>query len=365
MTAALFFAGINFWMLYTSVKLPLSAYLGLCWLAIVWVLAYFSGLSSGYVSPDEVFFATKSIDNFFSNRTLWLAINQLTGLFTENVIETMRVLNFGFVILIYITAVRTFITLHPLFLAFALSYASCVAAFNFRDLAILLGVILFLDHRTKYGHSLADQLRVAINSKWILSYLFLLRPIQAVLLWASGLRWYLLAGGMVLTIAFLQTQLGSTYFYNFSYYTQNFNEAVSDKAEDKGFKSTQPTPRNIAFCTARFILAPSPMSVAQRVASGGGTYSYGLFDLSVRFTSRLAIYLLFMALLYYALRVPRITFDTFRANSFALKFGMLFSVLYAVFNFGASHERIKMIILVLAIFMVDRVRREYFSKMAR
>lgn len=365
MSAALFFVGIVFWMLYTSVKLPLTAYLGLCWLATIWNLAYFSHLSSGYVSPDEVFFATTKIDNVFSNRTLWLAIDQLTGVFTENVIDTMRVLNFGFVLLIYITAVRTFITFHPLFLAFALSYVSCVAALNFRDPAILLGLILFLDRRSQYSHSLADQVRVAINNKWIIFYLIMLRPLQAVLLLASGLRWYLLAVGIVSTIAFLQTPLGNTYFYNFAYYTQNFNEAVSDRAEDKGFTSTQPTPHNIAFWTARFILAPSPISVVQRVASGGGTYSYGLFDLSVRFINRSAIYLLFMALLYYALHVPRITVDTFRANSFALKFGILFSVIYAVFNFGVSHERIKMTILLLAIFMVDRVRREYFSRTAR
>ena len=345
--------------------MTLAAYLGLCWLAIIWLIAYFWHLNSGYVSKDEVFFATREIDGLFSNRTLWLLINQFTGLFTDNIVETMRVLNFGFVVLIYIIAIRTFATLHPLFLAFALSYTSCVAALNFRDLAILLGVILFLEVRSRFGQSLTSLVRLVMKSRWLLLYLVLLRPLQAVLLLASGLRWYQLVGGMVLTLAFLQTPLGSKYFYNFAYYSMNFTAEVSEKADSKGLTSTEPSLKNIAYWTTRFVFAPSPMSVTKRVISADDSYSYGNFDLFVRVINRLSIYILFMGLGYYLWRAPKVVIDTLLKNSFVLKFGFMFSVVYALFNFGASHERIKMTILVLALFLVDRVRHEYFKRVIR
>ena len=54
--------------------------------------------------------------------------------------------------------------------------------------------------------------------------------------------------------------------------------------------------------------------------------------------------------------------NTLRKNSFVIKFGFMFSIVYALFNLGASHERIKMTILILALFVVDRVRSEYFKR---
>ena len=349
-------------MITKRIKITLTAYLGLCWLAIIWLIAYFLQLKSGYVSDDEVFFATREVDGFFSNRALWLLINQFTGLFTDNIIETMRILNFGFVILIYLIAVRTLVTFHPLVLALALSYASCVAAFNFRDLAILLGVLVFLDGRSRFDQTLSGLVQLVRKHKALLLYLVMLRPLQAILLLASGLRWYLLMGGIVLTLAFLQTPLGSAYFYNYSYYTMNFTDEVSQKAESKGLVSTEPSLKNITLWTARFVFAPSPMSVANRVISDDDSYPYGKFDLSVRALSRLSIYLLFLSLGYYFLRAPKVVMNTLRKNSFVIKFGFMFSIVYALFNLGASHERIKMTILILALFVVDRVRSEYFKR---
>lgn len=352
-------------MLVRGARLNWTAYIGLCWLTSVWLLAYFLHLNSGFISKDEVFFATKEFEGVSLNRTLWLLINQFTGLFTENVIETMRVLNFGFVVLLYVTALRVFKTFHPLLLAFVLSYASCVAALNFRDVAIMLGLILFLDLRSNYDASLRDLVRMIIKGKWILLFLALLRPTQAVLLLASGLRWYQLLLASFLALTLLQTPIGNKYFYNFSYYTINFNEEVTEKAESKGLASTEPTLQNIAYWSARFVFAPSPISVASRVFSGSETYTYGAFDLSIRFINRLSIYGLFIGLIYYFIQAPLIFVNAVREKSFAVKFGFLFSLLYALFNFGASHERIKMTLLLVLLFILDHVRRQYLSRRVR
>ena len=40
-------------MITKRIKITLTAYLGLCWLAIIWLIAYFLQLKSGYVSDDD------------------------------------------------------------------------------------------------------------------------------------------------------------------------------------------------------------------------------------------------------------------------------------------------------------------------
>ena len=317
-----------------------------------------SHLTSGFVAKDEIFFATNEIRDLLSNRILWLLLNQVVGFFTADLINSMRVLNLGFVILLYIVAVRGFLTFHPFIIALSLSYGSCVAALNLRDPAIFLGVVLFLLKRGECGDSLAEQLRALWKCRWSVLFLFTLRPLQALLLLLAGLRLYMMMGVIVVAVVFLQSPLGARYFYNLSYHTQNFSESVSDRAESKELSSTEPTPRNIALWTARFVFAPSPDAALGRLLFHAEGYEYGSVDLALRVFSRIALYSLFMAILLYALRAPGIVHKTFREHSFVLKFGLLYSLLYAVFNFGGSHERIKFTLVLLALYMVDRIRRD-------
>lgn len=350
--------GIGLWMVLKNIRLSTAGWLGIFWLIAVWQITYFSHLNSGFVAKDEYFFATKEIKDHLSNRALWILLNQITGLFTQEVINTMRVFNLGFVILLYIVCLRAFSTIHPFIIALAISYVSCVAALNLRDPGILLGVVLFLVKRGEVGANLADQFYAFWRCRWSIVLLCTLRPLQATLLVLAGLKLYMIAGVMVLSVVFLQSPLGSRYFFNFAYHTQNFSESISDKAESKGLSSTDPTPSNIAFWMSRFIFAPSPGSILRRFLFEPDGYSYGRVDLGVRVINRSALYCLFLAIIVYTLREPSIVLKTFRDNSFVFKFGLLFSFLYAVFNFGASHERIKMTLVVLALYMVDRIRRD-------
>lgn len=356
MTAAIFFAGIMLWATLFQIRLSYTACFGILWLIFVWILTFTSHTITGFVSPDEVFFATEKIEKFFSNRTLWLFINRLTGLFTDDIINVMRFLNLGFVILLYVTAVRFLKSLHPLVIALSLTYTGCIAALNLRDVAILFGLFLFIVKRGEHGHSVVDQFRAIINSRWVAGYLFLLRPLQVLLLFVSGLRLHLIIGVIFVAIAFLQTSIGERYFFNFSYYTQNFNEAISDRAEDKDLGPAKPTAKNVAFWTARFVFAPSPVSIVKRFAFDKNNYDYGTVDLGFRAVNRFVLYGLYCTILFYAIKSPHLVFSVMQKYSFVLKFGLLFSVLYALFNFGVSHERIKMNLVVLTLYLVDRIR---------
>ncbi|GAA4226596.1 hypothetical protein GGQ68_004814 [Sagittula marina] len=347
------------WLLISKRQFPVEVYLGLLWLIAVWTACYTSHEVRGFFAKDELYFAEQEMVGLLSNRFLWLFINHVVGMFsltTEQVVLNMRVFNLSVLILIYLYAVSTIRTLSPLLLAVMMSYFAAVAALNLRDPAILLGTWIFLNGRATLGHSIADQITALKAGRWGVVLVILLRPLQFAQLFISGFRLVYLAGILALALIVLQTSFGTRYFYNFAYFLNNFETVVAEKAEDKGLTSTQPTPRNIAFWTARFAFAPSPTSIAQRLLAADPNYSYGRVDLAARAINRVALYGCFLALLFYGVRYRQITLQVLRRNAFILKFALLFSLTYAIFNFGASHERIKLNVLILVLMLVDRIR---------
>lgn len=357
MIAAALFAGLIVYLIVTRTKLPIEAYLGLLWLIGVWAMAFVSHLTTGFVASDELYYASANVDQLLSNRALWILLNQANSLFTDDVIQAMRMVNLFFLCLLYITAVRCFRALSPLLLAFLMSYYGCIAALNLRDVAVHVGMLMFLVARGETGYGIRDQFHALYRTRYAMAFLFLLRPFQVVLLFVSGFRLHILALCFVIGIAFLQSPLGTRYFYNVAFYTQNFSEAISDRAELKELGDTRPSPRNIAYWMARFVFAPSPPSIVNRLVFQPETYPYGQIDLTFRMLNRFILYGLMLAILFHFMEAPRLVLSVMSANSYVLKFGFLFTLVYALFNFGASHERIKVTLLLLAIFLLDRICR--------
>jgi hypothetical protein len=354
--ATILFLGLIAYLIVARIKLRLEAYLGLLWLISIWGMTYVSHLATGFVASDEVYFSTQTVERIFSNRALWILLNQANALFTDNVIQAMRVLNLFFLCLLYITAVRSFRALSPQLLAVCMSYYACIAALNLRDVALQVGMLMFLAARGNAGHGIRDQFRVLYKTKYTVAFLFLLRPFQVLLLFLSGFRLHILALCVLIGIAFLQSPVGTRYFYNMAFYTQNFSEAISEKAELKEVSDVRPSPLNVAYWMARFVFAPSPPSIAHRLMFEPETYPYGQVDLTFRVVNRFVLYGLMLAILLHVIEAPRLVLGVMRDNSYVLKFGFLFTLVYALFNFGASHERIKVTILLLAIFLLDRIR---------
>lgn len=356
MIAAIFIAGIIIYLVGQRTTIGVQTWLGVAWLVTVWLLTFLDHRETGFVSPDEVYFATAKIESLLSNRVLWLATNKFVALTSNDVIQTMRIFNVGFLILFYVVSTFAFRSFPPLLLAFAFSYASCVAALNIRDLAILFATVILIVALGRAGHKIDALLAMAWKRKLTILILFLLRPLMLLTLLASGLRIRLLAVGALSVIGFLQTDYGTRSFYNYAYYAQNFDQGIADRAEEKELERTEPTVANIAFWTARFVFAPTPWSTVDRLVGSPETYSYGKVDLSFRTLNRFVLYLAMLALLYYVARYPSHVWRVLQDNSFVLKFAALFSLTYALFNFGQSHERIKFVILLLFFFVLDRIR---------
>ena len=342
-----------------KLRFSYGAYLGVLWLIAIWMTTASSHEMREYFAKDEMYFSTTAFESIFTNRALWLLLNEFVGLFSnqpEDIIRHMRIMNLSFLIIIYLYAIHAIRTIPPLILAFIMSYFACVAALNLRDILVLYGTWMFLEKRALFGHSIRDQFATLKSARWPVALLFLLRPLQLTQLFLSGFKMIYLAGLMLVILAFLQTSFGTRHFYNYAYFYTNFEEVISEKANDKGFIGAKPTPTNIGFWTMRFVFAPTPASNAMRFVSDAGEYEYGRFDLGVRTISRFSLYSCYVAILYYLLRYPTITLKVLHHNNFILKFGLMFSLTYALFNFGASHERIKLTILILALLLVDRIR---------
>lgn len=344
---------------FTKLRFSYGAYLGVLWLIAIWMMAASSHEMRGYFAKDEMFFATTEFESIFTNRALWLLLNEFVGLFSnqpEDIIRHMRIMNLSFLVIIYLYAIHAIRTIPPLILAFIMSYFACVAALNLRDILVLYCTLMFLEKRALFGQSIRDQFATLKSARWPVVLLFLLRPLQLTQLFLSGFKMMYLAVIMLVILAFLQTSFGTRHFYNYAYFYKNFEEIISEKANDKGFTGAKPTPTNIGYWTVRFVFAPTPASATMRFVSGADEYEYGRVDLGVRVISRFSLFSCYVAILYYLLRYPAITMKVLHNNSFILKFGLIFSLTYALFNFGASHERIKLTLLILALLLVDRVR---------
>lgn len=359
MIAALFFLGIILFFAYARVKLPADALLGLVWLIGVWALTFASHYQTGFVSPDEIYFSTEKLDSLLQNRSLWLVINSATGLFTDDIIFEMRIFNLGFVVLLYVLAVTRLRSIPPILIAICLSYAGCVAALNLRDVAILFVALHILTALGMSSSNIRDLIATTWREKSAVLFLFMLRPQMLILLLSSALRFRILVVIILGSVAFLQSGLGTKYFYNYAYYSQNFSTAIVERAEEKEYDRTEPNLVNIAYWTARFIFAPDPISSSRRLITEPETHPYGTFDLAIRTVSRFSLYTLLVLILHRAVTAPRRTWQVLSQHAFALKFGLLFSLLYALFNFGASHERVKMVVLVLLLYLFDKLRAAF------
>ncbi|QFI63991.1 hypothetical protein D0Y83_12470 [Qipengyuania flava] len=356
MIPALFLIGIIGYVAAVRIRLSAEIAFGLVWLISVWLLTLLSHSETGFVSPDEIYFSTKGLDSLFANRSLWIAINTVVSLFTDNIIGQMRILNLGFLILLYGAAVLKLRSIPPLLIAICLSYAACIAALNLRDVAILLATLHILAALGKTGSRVQDVILVTWKNKISVMFLFMLRPQMGLLLLASALRLRTLAVIIFGAFLFLQSSYGTQYFYNYAYYTQNFDTAIVERAEAKEYERTEPSLINIGFWSARFVLAPDPFSSARRLLTEPETHPYGRTDLAVRTLSRFALYILFFLIAYRAVQDPKSTWRVLSEHALALKFGLLFTLLYALFNFGASHERVKMVVLLLLLYLFDQLR---------
>lgn len=327
---------------------------GYVWLAAFWLVTFSSHVIRDFVQTDENYFAYEEVAIDLSNRGLWIALNYVFSLMTNDVVTHMRILNLFFLFILYSVSVRVFRTLQPVTIAVLLSYFACVAALNLRDTLVFVALLMLLariDVIMREGDIFAWT-----DSKLVLPsiLMFLLRPFQLAILLVSTLRWYYLIIAIFVVILLLQSSLGSRYFYNWSWHFQNFEQSVVDRGEGK-VDDPRPTPANIINWSARFVLAPVPWTSVERIVVDE-TYEYGRFDLAVRAAHRIFLYSMFVYLILKLIKQPKLFVQLFDKYSFVIKFMLIFSLIYALFNFGGSHERIKMNLFLSMLFVVDRLR---------
>lgn len=337
-------------------RIPISAPLGALWLILIWFMTLSTHVMRGFVQDDELYFATNNEIEFLSNRFLWILLNKIVAISTDDVVMHMRVLNLFFILAIYALSLRVFKSFSPIAISLLLSYISCIGTLNVRDPAIILGMLWFLHLRGAATGSLRDQGHALRRTFWPTLFVFMLRPFQIFLMHMSGFRWYYLAIITAIIIAFLQTPIGSAYFYRSAYYVQNFDSAIEYRAKQKDLTHAKPTPFNITYWTLRFAAAPTPWNSLFRVFTDD-TYEYGRFDLLIRAFHRNAYYALIFLLAYYFIKRPVLVRQTLRRYDYVIKFCVMFSIIYGLFNFGASHERIKFNLFLMVLFLVDRVRQ--------
>lgn len=335
--------------------LPISALLGAMWLIALWVMTFGSHLANDFEQVDEIFFAETQASSIFANRSLWLMLNSITALTTDEVVNHMRVLNLVFLLILYGIAVRVFRTFRPLTLALMLSYFACVAALNLRDTLLFIPLLILLDRYDLGQTRNQGALKMARAMGLPALLMFLLRPMQLGILYIATIRWHYAIPLFLVFITVLQTPIGERYLYNLSWHVSNFEQSVTDRGEDK-VADARPTLRNITEWSARFIFAPLPWTSLQRIFVDQ-TYEYGQVDLTVRAGHRLILYGLALYLFYHLLKRPRWTLGVLLRYSYVIKFILIFSVVYAIFNFGGSHERVKMNVFIALLFLVDRLRR--------
>lgn len=338
-------------------RISSSSVPGLAWLFLIWAATFLSHQQSGYYASDELYYASARVDSFFLTRSGWIFLNGLISQFSSDTILWMRILNLGFLFLFFGSLVKSCKTIPPMLHAIFVSYVACIAALNLRDVAIYFFFSILLSKMQQAVNSVRGIGKIAYDNVWPFLCMLTLRPIQAMLVLLSVLRLHVIVLVVTAGLLFLQTDLGTRYFYNYAYFTQNFTEATQAKAERLMLSDGVPSLANVGFWTARFVFAPSPWSSLERLIVSPDSYEYGEVDLFIRTLSRASLYVLFIMILFRFAKSPKRAFEAIRSNSYLINFFMLFSLLYAVFNFGGSHERLKVNLLILTIFLLDRINQ--------
>lgn len=347
-----------FFLIYLNKSLTSSSFfLGVFWLILVWLGSFLSYNLIEFTSSDEIYYSSASLTDNFPNRTFWIAINQVAAQFGGDAIQNMRVINIFFLIFLYVLLVKHCYSISPFLLAILMTYFASIAALNLRDLAII--AITFLCFLTySWRTSLREFGKTVLSRPIALVVLFLLRPLQALMVVLSTFRFAVIIAIVSLGLVFLATNVGQRYFYNYSYFVQNFEDSVSERAERKGVSVDVLSLENYAFWSARFLLAPPPHSAFQRIFSDD-EYIYGKTDLVLRAIHRFLYYIVLLVMLSYLIRHSKLFLKVVRKNGHVVKFVTIYTVVYAIFNFGGSHERIKLMVFVLMIYLLHLLRCEY------
>lgn len=335
-----------------------TAFIGGLWLFVIWMLTFASHIDRSYAQADELYYSLAQFNNLLQNRSLWLFFNYVVSLTIDgDPIIYMRLLNLLFLLILYVISLNAFRTFSPITLALFLSYFACVAALNLRDILVFVSLLWYI-HR--FGPScgrFTEQLGGARRTIFPAIVLFLLRPLQLAILYVSGFRVYYGAAIIAIGIVFLQTPIASKYFYNYAWHVQNLSESIEMRGEDKEGVDPEATLKNVVVWTVRFLAAPLPWSSVVRLFDDE-VYEYGIIDLSVRALHRFVFYGFGFYLLFLWVRDPVQTKQIVQRYSYLLKFCILFSVVYAIFNFGGSHERVKMNVFLCVMYLVDRIKWE-------
>lgn len=330
---------------------------GLFWLVLVWLLTFYSHLSRDFIQTDELFFITNEHLSFIGRHALWALLNFGVAATSEYPVYEMRFLNLIVLMYFYSVAITCFNSFRPFTVAVILSYFACVAALNLRDPLIFLALLLLLRNVEPESLNLR-RFPVSLKKISVPVLLFMtLRPFQLVIYLVSLLRWYVGVSVLLIGLLALQTNIVQQHFYTITWNVNNFEESVMQRGAGK-VEDPQPTPANISAWTLRFLAAPLPWTSFTRVFTED-SYEYGRFDLAVRALHRLLFWGMCLQLLIYFARSPRRVYEHLSSYSHVVKFVAMFSILYAVFNYGGSHERIKMNVFLCTLFLIDRYRCRY------
>lgn len=337
---------------FRQIKLTKDLIIGYFIISIIWTVNLLNNAIRGAIAiSDELFYLENDLFYGFPSRFLWLLLNKLAQLDFGEPVLMMKLINLFFAFGFFTFLSKNLTEIPARYLAIMLVYLGILASYNFRDILIIWLTFHMLFSFENSRQSRLFFLDKSINYVTILYSLglFLLRPIQMLTVYLSNVKFKYFVIGIAFFLATFT--LLSTYlkpiFYTFFWRLENIDTFITDKIDQKGVAYTGFTIMNVFEWFMRFILAPFPPSLLQRMLGGAADgYQFGVFDEIIRFLHRTFYYLVLFYISYCMISKFNVFKKVLKKHSGIILFLFMYSLTYAIFNFGGSHERIKFTVYI-------------------
>jgi len=339
---------------FRQIKLKKELILGYFFISTIWTTNLLFNITRGTIAiSDEFFYLEADLLHDFPARFIWLLLNHAALLDFGEPILTMKLINLFFALGFFTFLSKHLTEIKANYLAIILAYLGIIASYNFRDILIIWLTFLMLFSLENCRQSKLFFLNKSITFPTILLGLglTLLRPLQMLTIYLSNVKIKYLVIGLaffLVTFTFLSVYFKST-FYTFFWRIENIDLYLTNRIEKKGFDipDTGLTPLSLFEWLMKFVLAPIPTSLLVRMFGGASVdYQFGAFDEAIRFFHRTFYYLILTFIFCCLFSKFRVFKRVVKQHSGIILFIFMYSLTYAIFNFGGSHERIKFTVYI-------------------
>jgi len=317
-----------------------------CLYAILFVISYYSRISENIIISDELYFFQNPEVGI--NRLLWIKLAQFVTLIGGDVMA-LRFINLAFLVFFCAMVHVRFKNIPVLIIGFCLCYVPMIASLAIRDtllLSLILVLLPYINGKDSFGISPTATLALIAMS--------LLRPFLLVIILLSkiklNVRSLVFSTIMLVIFLYILSSLpGTRHYYDIML---NLEDYILNKMDKKGLSVPDGIGLfNVIRWLINFYFGPSPLSLFYRIF---GETTYGTIDDIIRVIYKISLYGLYTFVLYFGLRKSHALYNTIKENYHLITFLVLYGFLYSIFNFGGSHERIKLIIPIVLLFIIDR-----------